>query len=240
MRRPRVQLRLRNLLVLVACSSLALWVWVEYFSPAHLWHRTIRADDASPERWEAALQGLAGKASGVSRQEAISALCLALYDPSTRVRETAARALKGAGTEARPAVPHLVKALKDESFTVRLGAAESLGYIVDPTDETCRIAVPALAEALEDSYTDVRIAAGFSLALIGRGVLARDVMTAALREGRDRNAPVRLALGLAGDTDQAAVDALRTAARRSYDARIRQLSKDALDRISNPVPSPNP
>ena len=49
-----------------------------------------------------------------------------------------------------------------------------------------KIAEPSLVEALKDSSADVRIAAGFSLTLMGRGEIAIPVMTAAVREGRDR------------------------------------------------------
>ena len=122
---PRIRLRLRTLLALVACLALGLWAWVSYLSSFHRWHRTIRSDDESIARWEAARRGVAGQVAGVDRDEAISALCTALYDASPRVRETAASTLKDAGPSARSAVPHLVRAMKDSDFTVVAGRPRS-------------------------------------------------------------------------------------------------------------------
>lgn len=229
---PRIRLRLRTLLALVACLAFGLWAWVTYLSPFHRWHRTIRSDNESIARWEAARRGIAGKVSGVDRDEAIAALCTALYDESPRVRETAATTLKDAGPSARSAVPYLVRAMKDNNSTVRWKAAESLGLIVAASDDEARaIAAPALLGALEDRSPTVRIAAAFSLALMDRGEPAVPIMEAAIREGRDIAGMAQLGLGLCGSREDVAVEALARAASGSYYARIRQASIAALNRL---------
>jgi HEAT repeat protein len=239
MRWPRIRLSLRMLLSLVACFALGLWTWVTYLSPVHRWHRTIRSDNESAARWEAASRALAGRVSGIDREGAISALCLALYDPSPRVRETAASTLMSAGPEARPAVPHLVMALKDVNSMVRGAAAASLGFIVGRDDSARKIAGPELVLALKDRSPDVRIAAGFALALMDRGESAIPVMTAAIHEGRDQAGKAVLALGLCGSRDEVAVKALKMALGSHY-ALVRRASADALERLAAPGPQPEP
>ena len=193
MRRLPIQLRLRTLLGLIVCFALGSWAWVTYLGPLPRWYRKILSDNESPARWEAAAQGISGRVIGVDRDEAASALCMALYDPSPRVRETAAYSLRDAGPEARALVPHLVRALTDTSFPVRWQAAQSLGFVVGRDDEAKKIAVPGLVLALKDKEVDVRIAAGLSLALMGQGESAVPVMTSAIREGRDKSGEAQLA-----------------------------------------------
>src|SRR4051794_28890028 len=111
MQRLHFRLRLRTLLGLVACFALASWAWVMYLGPLARWHSKILSDNESPARWEAAVRGVSGQVSGVGQDEAISALGMALYDPSPRVRETAAYTLRHARPEAPAVVRHLVRAL---------------------------------------------------------------------------------------------------------------------------------
>src|SRR4051794_31980764 len=151
MKWSRFQLKFRTLMAMIACIALGCWVWVAYLSPVHRWHRMIRYDNESADRWEAATRAINGQVSGLDRAEAILALSSALSDASYRVRETAAYTLgKLQGPEARTAVPSLVKALKDEDITVRLRSAESLGSICSGDEEMRKLAVPALEEALKD------------------------------------------------------------------------------------------
>ena len=225
---------------MIACFALGSWVWVAYISPVHRWHRVIRSDNESADRWEAAYRAISGQVSGLDRAEAILALCSALSDSSYRVRETAAYTLgRLHGLEARTAVPYLVKALKDEDITVRLKSAESLGSICSRDDEMRQIAVPALVDALKDKSKDVRIAAGFSLTLMDRGESAIPVMTAAVHEGQDHAGYAALSLGLCGSRDEEAVEALRMAL-GSKDPVIQQASANALQRLSTPSPQSKP
>jgi HEAT repeat protein len=232
MKLSRYQFRFRTLLVVTACLAIGLWVWVACFSPVHRWHRTIRFDNESGARWEAAYRAINGQIPSLDRDEAVSAFCAALDDPSFRVRETAACALGRMGASgASVAVPQLVKALKDPSTFVRLRSAESLGSLCSPDGDMPKIAVPALRNALQDRSEDVRIAAGFALTMMGRGELATPVMATAVREGRDRAGYAILSLGLCGSQDEAAVQALRLAL-GSSDPRVRQASADALEHLS--------
>lgn len=231
MRWPRFSLR--SLLVSVACVSLAMWTWVAHLSPVARWNRVIHSDDRGIERWQAASQAIAGRVPGVDRDKAISGLCAALVDPSPRVRETAAATLKLTGPESRYVVPHLVRALKDGSPTVRWQAAESLGLIVGRNDPARETAAPALVAALKDRSRDVRLAAGFSLAVMRRGDPAIPIMEATIRDGLDQAGKARLALALCGSRDAESVRALILAKGSSY-LRIRQAVTDALGRLADP------
>src|SRR5262249_47249448 len=153
---------------------------------------------------------------GVDREEAVSALSMALFDPSPRVRETAASILKEAGPAARPAVPFLIRALKDPSRVVRWRAVESLGVVVGRDAAGREARVPALVGALKDRSPDVRIEAAFTLAVMGRGEPAIPVLSAAAHEGHDAAGLAALGLGLCGSSDPVAVEALTRAARGSF------------------------
>ena len=167
---PRLQIRSRALLMMIACFALVLRGWVTFFSPAGRWHRMIRSDNESAARWDAASRALKGQIPGLGPAEAISALCMALSDSSYRVRETAAASLGGfRGSEARLAFPSLVFALKDADTTVRLRSAQSLGSICCLDDDMRKLALPALVERLNDKSPEVQIAAGFSLTLMDQG-----------------------------------------------------------------------
>jgi HEAT repeat protein len=232
MKLSRLQFRSRGLLIIIACVAVVLWAWVTYFSPAGRWHRMIRSDNESAARWDAASRALKGQISGLERAEAISALCSALSDSSYRVRETAASTLGGLrGAEARLAVPSLVLALQDADTTVRLWSAGSLGSICCPDDDMRKIALPALIERLKDRSPEVRIAAGFALTLMDQGESAIPIMTAAVREGRDKHGLAVLSLALCGSSDDDAIAALKSAL-GSYYPKIRQASADALARLS--------
>ena len=102
----RFQFKFRTLMSMIACFALGSWVWVAYLSPVHRWHRIIRSDNESADRWEAATRAINGQVSGLDRAEAILALYSALSDSSYRVRETAAFTLgKFQGPEARQPFP---------------------------------------------------------------------------------------------------------------------------------------
>jgi len=198
----------------------------------------IRSDNESAARWEAASRAIKGQIPGLDRDEATSALCLALSDSSYRVRETAASTLgRLRGLEAKRAVPYLVAVLKDVEPMVRLRSAESLGAVYTPDPEIQKLAVPALVEALNDKNVEVRIAAGFSLTLMDRGESAIPVMTAAVREGKDWTGEAALSLALCGSSDESAVKALKLAL-GSFDPRIYQASAKALKRLSARTPQP--
>src|SRR5262249_3382419 len=92
--------------------------------------------------------------------------------------------------DARPAVPALAQALKDEDVTVRLYAAQAL-YAVDRHPE---LVVPVFQEMLHHPDPALRTAAAQALAGMGRAAkdAAGDLEKAL---GGERDGGVRLALG---------------------------------------------
>jgi HEAT repeat protein len=60
------------------------------------------------------------------------------------------------------AVPSLTRALEDEDWRVRQGAAQALGWIGPQAWD----AIPALIDALSDERKEVRVAAGLALTTI--------------------------------------------------------------------------
>lgn len=94
---------------------------------------------------------------------AVETLAGGLGHADAQVRASAARALGEIGEGARPAVPALIKCLKDEDLNVRSGAIASLERIKhDP--ETV---VPALIDVLKEGDLSVRIAAAAALGAFG-------------------------------------------------------------------------
>lgn len=73
-------------------------------------------------------------------------------DPKT-TRKRAAAILVLMGTEARPAIPMLLRHLEDRSPDVRFAAAQTLWALVGPEDTN---AVPVLTRALEDTDPTTR------------------------------------------------------------------------------------
>ena len=148
----------------------------------------------------------------------VSALIRALRDRDARVREDAAAALGKLGTDAKPAVPALIRALKVENdtylYSMRSAAATALGQI----GPEAREAVPALVEALktgagEFRYHYVRSAAATALGQIGPE--AKDAVPALIEALKSRGLGERdvcqaasTALGQIGPEAKKAVPAL--------------------------------
>jgi HEAT repeat protein len=101
-------------------------------------------------------------------REAVGPLSELLTDPDENVRGTAAFALGAIGTEAAPAVPALIKALKHQTDeTLRYRAAYALGEI----GPAAKKAVPALQLALDDKKPAVRFHAAQALWTIDKQAL---------------------------------------------------------------------
>jgi HEAT repeat protein len=72
----------------------------------------------------------AGNALAAIGPSAVEALTTALGDPNRDARSAAAYALGTMGSDAAPAVPSLVKSLKDAETDVRRQSAQALGRIL--------------------------------------------------------------------------------------------------------------
>jgi HEAT repeat protein len=179
--RPKLRIRIRTLLGLVAASALTLWIWATYFDPVRSWHNAIRDDNNGLRRWEAISQAQTGRATGIDSSTAIASLVDALSDPSIRVRQTAANALPRFGPVSRRAIPALVIALGDPDFLVRTYSAGALGDApLPPTDPNRAQVISALTAALKDQSGDVRLSAGVALAKQGEGKTALPTLIGAL------------------------------------------------------------
>jgi HEAT repeat protein len=101
---------------------------------------------------------------GNKEEATVKALIDALADPDRDVRYCSADAIPSIGPAATPAVPSLIKLLKDQGDEgIRKSAARALGAI----GPGAKSSVPALIEALEDNDLYVRVAAALALGKIG-------------------------------------------------------------------------
>lgn len=155
---------------------------------------------------------------------AVAALVEALQNPDDPLlRQGAASTLGTFGAAAKPAVPALVKALKDPEPQVRLGAVEALMRLdarepaavvalwellhsPDPslrnqaTGEMKmlgRVGLPTLLAALKDKDPALRSRAAFLLGSVGPGPTAQTAAPALTEALADEAAPVRLEAALA-------------------------------------------
>ena len=103
----------------------------------------------------AGLQGLVG--SGAPATLVVPAARSALGDSAMNVRLTAARTLERFGTEAKAAIPELVRALSDRNAFVRSASASAIGEIGP------ELARAPLARALKDPSASVRQEAAHAL-----------------------------------------------------------------------------
>jgi HEAT repeat protein len=165
-------------------------------------------------------------------------------DPDPEVRKEAALQLSKMQKAARPALPALIKAMKDDNLHVRLDAALALSALGPDAHD----AVGALKEALKDDRNRTTesvfhitiqgiaaIALGKATANTDEGV---EALTDALKNG-DKDPTTRLGVirGLAavGPPAKPAVDELRKAL-NSDDIDIHRAAKDALTNIEGKAP----
>ncbi|HUT12586.1 MAG TPA: HEAT repeat domain-containing protein [Thermoguttaceae bacterium] len=140
--------------------------------------------------------------------------------PDPRSRWQAIDALANLGSDAKEAVPDLVRRLKDEDARVRRTAAIAFNQILPPSVNTAianeeaakaaEVAVPALIEALSDESAYVRQYAALSLGACGSH--AQDVVGPLIGLLGDASEPVRMraatALGRIGPDAKEAVPKL--------------------------------
>ncbi len=188
--RPKLKLRIRTLLGLVAAFALLLAVWAAYFDPVRSWQNAIHDDNNGLRRWEAITRAQGGRAAGIDSSTAIGSIADALSDPSVRVRQTAALSLPRFGPDSRRAITALVMALGDPDFLVRAYSADALGKApINPTDPDRAKVISALNVALKDRNENVRLSAALALARQGEGTAALPTLIGALGP---RNAMTRL------------------------------------------------
>jgi HEAT repeat protein len=214
--RPR--LRVRTLLMLVACTAVFLAAWGEFRDPVRRWKRALRSDNESSRRWEAVAKGISGDVPGVDAGLVLQELLAALADPSLRVRETACHGLGRIGARATTAVADLARVVvNDREHNVRAAAVAALGGILETSkaDGAREVAIPALVTALNDRTSLVRSDAAFALVRIGEGEPAVPVLIEGLHQqnpstvsvscwclhklGKKAEPAVPTLLGIAGD-----------------------------------------
>ena len=177
---PMFRWRLRSMLALVALCAAMLWGWSTFLDPTGRLIRRLGADQPAYVRREAAI-ALGYDISPSRVDQAVSALILALKDPSPRVRESAIAGLFGHGGLASRFVPEVIPLLKDEDSGVRVSAAAGLGSLVRPTGPERALAIPALVGALVDKRSDVREVAAESLIMMGESKAALGALAGMMR-----------------------------------------------------------
>jgi len=101
-------------------------------------------------------------------EQRVRRLIVGLTVPEAIDRMSAAEALGRMGAEAKPAVPHLTKLVKDEDEMVAASAARALGGI----GSEAKAAVPVLVDAINEKHWRVSEAAIVALGGIGAGAEA--------------------------------------------------------------------
>lgn len=179
MRLPKVQVRLRWLMALVALAAVPMAIWSAWFNPRRMWQRAVVDGENGARRWHAISEMASGKAS-VDKATALATLTSALRSPSYGVREVAAAGIGHLGSAARPAAPALIRVLADPDPSVRCRGAAALESILPPGDRMREAAVPALKRLLGDRSWDVRLKAASALVEFGHGGDAVSVLVDAL------------------------------------------------------------
>jgi HEAT repeat protein len=196
--------------------------------------------------------------SGVDLRTAATNLAAGLRHSDNFVRRRAAQALGVLGAAATPAVPALLAALDDTSWTVREAIVQALSGL--PADDAVRAALAActlhdrnplvreaaaraalrrgadavgeFGPALRHAHASVRRRAAQALALFPLGTAGVIPLLRAALE--DSHVKVRLAAVRAlGDRDAEAVEALPRLVRCAFegDARVHLAAAEAVDRL---------
>jgi HEAT repeat protein len=191
----------------------------------------------------------------------VDALVKQLKDPSADVRRAAAKSLGEMGADAMPAVPALIKALKDDKdMFVRRFSAQSLGELgpdaksaikeltnamKDPKKEVAEAAtsalskmgdegVPALVDTIKDKKKDLKVR---QMAIQSLGTMSKDTPKAAVTALADalKDADLRVtavgALGDLGPNASSAVEAIQSVLKDNKDRTFRQAANTALKKI---------
>lgn len=170
------------------------------------------------------------EALGESRdQKAVTLLQQALKDEEFEVRESAYAMLRKIGT---PAIPHLVSAMNDESFYVRMYASLAIAdhILENPSREYSEDVIDALTRALLDKSIYVRRSAYDALKVIEYNKVIKSLINAL--DSNDYGIRVEAIVALGKIADRRAVKALMRSM-RIHDTTIRRCAAHALGRIGD-------
>ncbi|MDR3636027.1 MAG: HEAT repeat domain-containing protein [Isosphaeraceae bacterium] len=237
MNRPAFRVRVRSLVAFVAVCAVLLWAGIAAFDPTRRLVRELGPDQPAYIRREAAV-GLGYQIPAWNVEWAISALIVALRDPSPRVRECAVAGLAGHGNRSNRAVSEVAALLDDHDWSVRYSAAAGLGDIAERNGPERVVAVSALVSALDDARPDVREASALSLIRLGETARVVDALSELLRgaDARDRQ---RLLSGLRrviSKNDRELIPVLQAAA-RDEDGHVRNGARALLPLFGPPDPT---
>lgn len=225
---PALRIRVRTLAVLVALSALLISGAIALLDPTGRLVRQLGRDQPAYLRREAAV-ALGYNLPPWDVEPAISALIVALKDPSPRVRECAVTGLAGHGQRSIRAVPDMVALLDDDDWSVRYSACAGLGVIAESGGPERVAAVRALESALGDSRPDVRRAAALALVQLGEAPKSVDTLSDLLRkqDALDRQRLLAELRRVLGKKDRALIPVLQAAA-RDQDAKVCDLARGLL------------
>lgn len=131
-------------------------------------------------------RGYAELALGRMGSAAVLPLIDALHHQSYRVRRGAVRALAEVGSEAGPAIPHLIEAMASEDWLIRAHAAYALGRARPMTEGV----VPALIALLKNDV-DYRVRNYSANALAEIGPVNEEIAPALQQALKDKSPDVR-------------------------------------------------
>jgi HEAT repeat protein len=202
--RWRIQMprfRMMTLLGLIAAIAVGLGAWREYSSPRAVWRRASRNEESNIRRWtwDSILQG---RIPGLTPEESVAEIHVALEDPDRDVRTFAMRHYPGFPVATREAFARLAPWLREgEDEQDRESATRAVGLIAERGEDGLDLVMPGLLRSLESPRGSVplRRAALDSLAWIAHRYPARhdallDLISIRLE---DPNEDVRLAAALA-------------------------------------------
>jgi len=225
---PTLRIHVRTLAALVALCALLVWGAIALLDPTGRLVRQLGRDQPAYLRREAAV-ALGYNLPPWEIEPAISALIVALKDPSPRVRECAVTGLAAHGQRSLRAVPEMVALLDDDDWSVRYSACAGLGVIAESGGPERAAAVRALESALGDARPDVRGAAALALIRLGEAPKSVDTLSDLLRK-QDALARQRL-LGelrqVLDKKDRALIPVLQAAA-RDQDTTVRDQARALL------------